>query len=203
MIHGVDHIILPPPEITKIIALLPSEFSTLELALSKTGLNTTDHPPGTLFAPSNFAFSRLGARINAFLFSPRGLPYLEALLKYHIVPERALYSDAYYHPESDETASPKGGLFHIDLPTLLKDRSLSIDVAKYFGFIEMKINSFARVSIFDGVASNGVIQVVSSVLVPPKKLGGPISDALNEVGEMSLEDFVERLDPFVAEKFEL
>lgn len=207
VIHGVDHIIVPPPEMLKIIELLPSEFSTLELALSKTGLNTTHHPPGTLFAPSNFAFSRLGARINAFLFSPRGLPYLEALLKYHMVPDNTLYSDAYYKTEADKAGSPKG-YFHVDLPTALEDRSLSIDIAKYFGIIEMKINSFARVSVFDGVASNGVIQVVSSVLVPPKKLTGlgstlPKLDFWSGSEEMSLEDFVERFEPYVAEKMDL
>lgn len=191
----------------EIIELLPSEFSTLELALTKTDMNTTEHPPGTLFAPSNFAFSKLGARINGFLFSPRGLPYLKALLKYHMVPEHTLYSDAYYHEEEGQKGSPKG-YFHVDLPTALEDHTLSIDIAKYFGIIEMKINSFTRVSVFDGVASNGVIQVVSSVLVPPKKLGGMMSrlpklDFWNGEQEMTLEDFVERFEPFVTEKIDL
>ncbi|KAL1311303.1 hypothetical protein AAFC00_001484 [Neodothiora populina] len=206
VIHGVDHIILPPPKITKILELLPSEFSTLELGLAKVGMNSTDHPPGTLFAPSNSAFSRLGPRINAFLFSPRGLPYLEALLKYHIAPKNVLYSDAFY--SGSEQATDSKGVFHVDLPTLLEDRSLSIDIAKYYGFIEMKINSFARVSVFDGVADDGVIQVVSSVLVPPKKLGGmgtrlPKLNFWDGEEDMSVEEFVDRLQPFVIEKIDL
>jgi len=41
------------------------------------------------------------------------------------------------------------------MPTLLKDRSLSVDVARYGRFIEMKLNGFARVSIQDGVAQDG------------------------------------------------
>merc|ERR1711977_622340 len=39
VIHGVDSLILPPPPAYKIIELVPSEFSTLELALVKTGLD--------------------------------------------------------------------------------------------------------------------------------------------------------------------
>lgn len=51
VIHGVDSLIIPPPNTIKIIDLLPSEFSTLELGLGKTGLlemlNTTEHAGGT------------------------------------------------------------------------------------------------------------------------------------------------------------
>jgi len=41
VIHGVDSIIVPPPRILKIVDLLPSEFSTFELALGKTGFYKT------------------------------------------------------------------------------------------------------------------------------------------------------------------
>ena len=102
-----------------IIDLLPGEFSTLELGLGKTGLipalnDTSNHVGGTLFAPSNFAFRKLGPRINAFLFSTYGQKYLKALLKYHVVANRTLYSDAYYD-KSDVAAEnriPKG-YYHV------------------------------------------------------------------------------------------
>ena len=88
VIHGVDNLLVPPPRAFKIIDLLPSEFSTFELALGKTGLldayNSTDHPSGTLFAPSNFAFQKLGPKINGFLFSEYGRKYLKALILYHV-----------------------------------------------------------------------------------------------------------------------
>lgn len=56
VIHGVDSLILPPPPSTKIIELLPGEFSTLQLALEKTGLGKHEgekhiRSGGTLFAP--------------------------------------------------------------------------------------------------------------------------------------------------------
>lgn len=117
-----------------------------------------------------------------------------------------LYSDAFYQAEDEESSASRN--FHVDLPTALEDRSLSIDIAKYFGIIEMKINSFTRVSVFDGVAENGVIQVISSVLVPPKKLGGmatrlPKWTFWSGEEDMDLEDFIERFEPFVAGKIDL
>lgn len=221
VIHGLDSILLPPPKAVDIISLLPGEFSTLELALFKTGLfetlnNTSLHIGGTLFAPSNVAFQRLGPKINAFLFSRYGEKYLKALLKYHVVANYTLYSDAFYKGSSlpsisssssspsfsninndqDEPAQPSDipkGVFHVDLPTLLDDKSLSIDVARYARFITIKINGFTNVAIADGIAADGVVHVVPNVLIPPKAPG-----MLGESAEgMELEEFVERLEPFV------
>lgn len=103
-----------------IIQFLPGEFSTLELGLTKTGLlsglnDTSTHLGGTVFAPSNFAFQKLGPKITGFLFSKYGQKYLKALLEYHIVANQTLYSDAYYKAEStevEETGIPKG-YFHV------------------------------------------------------------------------------------------
>lgn len=167
VIHGVDSIIIPPPKAITLVNLFPGEFSTLELGLTKTGLqdklNTTDHPGGTLFAPSNFAFKKLGPKINAFLFSTYGEKYLKALLEYHVVPGTTLYSDAIYQAKEEDLKAtqelPKRGHFHIDLPTLLKERNLSVDIARFAGFITMKINAFTSVAVQDGIAQDGVIQV--------------------------------------------
>lgn len=199
VIHGVDSILLPPPKILTIIDLFPTEFSTLELGLGKTGLleklNTTHHAGGTFFAASNSAFSKLGPRINAFLFSKYGEKYLKALLEYHVVPDHTLYSDAYYKAGGGEKdlESKAGGYFHVDLPTLLKDRHLSVDIARYGGFISIKINGFSSVSVQDGVAEDGVLHVVRSVLIPPKQVGGEEYAG----GELSVEELKERLEPFV------
>jgi len=210
IIHGVDSILLPPPKALEIISLLPSEFSTLLLGLEKTGLtstlNSTHHVGGTFFAPPNGAFKKLGPRINAFLFSKYGEKYLKALLKYHIVANHTLYSNAYYGPKPAQVAGAleEGAeadavpYFHFDLPTLLGDRSLAIDVARYGPFISIKVNAFVRVVIQDGIAKDGVLQIVNNVLIPPKQAGGPPADAGFWQGEeMSLEEFKGRLEPFV------
>lgn len=95
----------------------------------------------------------------------------------------------------DESDIPKGR-FHVDLPTLLEDKSLSIDVARYGGFISIKINGFASVAVQDGIAKDGVIQVVSSVLIPPKTPGA-VAESVEE--EMDLEEFKERFETFYKE----
>jgi len=210
VIHGVDSLLIPPPNVASIIDLLPGEFSTLELGLGKTGLfdkmNSTDYPHsgGTFFAPSNFAFKKLGPRINAFLFSRYGQSYLKALLKYHIVVDQTLYTDAFYDATSDDAEASRPGGYHFDLPTALKDKYLFVDVARYGPFVSVRINGFSRVTIHDGVASDGVIQVVSDVLIPPKKPSNGDDQEVFWTGEeMSVEEFQERLAPFVEENMEL
>jgi uncharacterized surface protein with fasciclin (FAS1) repeats len=205
VIHGVDSIILPPPPALKIISLLPGEFSTLQLALTKTGLGEalaqSSYTGGTLFAPTNFAFKKLGPRINAFLFSKYGEKYLKALLKYHIVANQTLYSDAFY-PAADaaskdvDSATIPKGVFHVDLPTLLTSKSLSIDVARYGALINIRINGYTDVAVADGIAKDGVIHIPRSVLIPPKAPGG----AAYMGEELSLEDFKERFGDLVDEE---
>ncbi|KAK4696937.1 hypothetical protein P7C71_g1047, partial [Lecanoromycetidae sp. Uapishka_2] len=203
VIHGVDSILVPPPKAADIIQFLPGEFSTLELGLTKTGLfkainDTSNHIGGTIFAPSNFAFQKLGPRINGFLFSKYGQKYLKALLKYHIVANQTLYSDAYYKSESvevEENGIPKG-YFHIDLKTLLDDKSLSVDVARYGRYINIKINAFSTVVIEDGIAADGVIQVVSDVLIPPKAIDRGLQPWEGE--ELDVEDLKQRLEPLMS-----
>ncbi|PNS14850.1 Periostin [Sphaceloma murrayae] len=207
VIHGLDSLLIPPPRSLKIIDLLPGEFSTLELALVKTGLlddlAKDNSKGGTLFAPSNFAFQKLGPRVNGFLFSKYGLKYLKALLQYHLVPEITLYSDAAYFPKDDEDKNvlikdvPKG-YYHFDLPTLLEDRELSVDVARYGGFISIKVNGFARVTVQDGIARDGVIHVVGDVLVPPKKFPPGMTETDEyEGGEICVEELKRRLEPYL------
>ena len=202
VIHGIDSILVPPFKVADIITSFPGEFSTLELALYKTGLfpafnDTKTHNGGTLFAPSNFAFKKLGPRVNAFLFSQYGLKYLKALIEYHGAPGVTLYSDAIYNSgkssESMDFRIPKG-VYHIDLETGLKDKHLSVDVARYGRLITIKINGFTRVAVSDGIASDGVIHVVNDVLIPPKE---PTAMPLVADDSLTIEDLKEALAPYV------
>ncbi|KAF1989219.1 FAS1 domain-containing protein, partial [Aulographum hederae CBS 113979] len=211
IIHGVDSILIPPPPTLHILNFLPTEFSTLLLGLGETGLikslNETAKAGGTFFAPSNLAFKKLGPKINGFLFSPFGRKYLKALLEYHVVLNQTLYSDAYYDAKgkivdtiSEESANEVDtegrGYFHVDLPTLLKDKSLAVDVLPFGPWITIKINGFSRVVVPDGIAADGVIQVVGNVLIPPKSPGGPGG----ATEELTVEDLKKRLEPFVEEQ---
>lgn len=174
--------------------------------------DTSAHVGGTVFAPSNFAFQKLGPKINGFLFSSYGQKYLKALLEYHVVANQTLYSDAYYAVDSVENQDIPKGTFHvstsstfwyfpilimcqIDLPTLLKDKSLNVNVARYGRIIIIRINGFSQVTIEDGIAADGVIQVVSDVLIPPKRIDRMEQHYQGE--ELTVEDLKERLEPFV------
>ncbi|KNG50253.1 fasciclin domain family protein [Stemphylium lycopersici] len=202
VVHGVSSILVPPPNVATIIDLLPGDFSTLELGLGKTGLfdkiNNTDfeHNGGTFFTPSNFAFQKLGPRANAFLFSKYGEKYLRALLEYHMVVDQTLYSDAFFDgTKGDKAADGHPPYYHYDLPTVLSDKYLAVDVACYGPFVSIRINGFSRVTVHDGVASDGVIQVVSDVLIPPKNPGG--EQIFWQGEELEVEDLKERLQPFI------
>lgn len=127
-------------------------------------------------------------------------------MRYHVVPHQILYSDAFYQDKAgdeeadkvaddiDAEAAPRR-TYHVDLPTMLKGKSLSIDSVRFAGFITMKINSFTKVAVKDGVAKDGVIHVVNSVLIPPKSPHG----ATYAGEEMSVEEFKARFDSYVEE----
>ncbi|KAI0975807.1 FAS1 domain-containing protein [Xylaria arbuscula] len=237
--HGVNNLIVPPPPAGRLISLFPSKFSTLELAAAKTGLlphhhkhhdddkdgkhgdhNDEDHKHHgfhttglTIFAPTNTAFAKLGPAANAFLFNTeKGLGYLRALLKYHIVVNETLYSDAYYGLKggaedlfgdnndegSENNGGKKNGHFHVDLPTLLGGKSLSIDIARLYGLITIRINGYNSVTVEDGVAFDGVLQIVSSVLIPPREgKSGAAAGWTDEDGEIPVEELIEILQPYV------
>lgn len=179
--------------------LLEKWLANLILGLYEVFNDTSAHNGGTLFAPSNFAFRLLGPRINAFLFSEHGLKYLRALILYHAADDITLYSDAIYRTE--ETSSfpvhniPKG-LYHIDLPTGLEGKQLSVDIARYGRLITIKINGFTRVTVSDGIAADGVIHAISNVLIPPKQPGAA---AIVADDSLSVEEFKEALAPLVDE----
>jgi Fasciclin domain len=89
------------PDPTSDILRNTPDFSSLRKGLMQTGVDvtindTSTHVGQTLFAPSNKAFEKLGSKLNRFLFSPWGTRYLKALLKYHVVANRTLFSDIYF-----------------------------------------------------------------------------------------------------------
>lgn len=204
VIHGIDSILLPPPKAVDVISAFPGKFSTLELALYKTGLfekfNDTDlHNGGTLFAPSNFAFEKLGPRLNAFLFSKYGLKFLKAIILYHVSDTATLYSDAIYINE--DAASGPGqriprGHYHVDLATGLRGKNLSVDIARLGRLVTIKINGFTQVAVSDGIVADGVIHLVPNVLIPPKKpSGAPL--VLDDT--WTVEQLTDALAPYVDE----
>lgn len=205
VIHGVDSILIPPPKVVDIIGFFPGAFSTLTLGLTKTGLlealnDTTTHTGGIFFAPGNFAFRKLGPKINAFLFSKYGTPYLKALLEYHVVANQTLYSDAFFDAATDNVEAEAPRYAHYDFPTALKEKSLAVDVTRFGPWVTIKINGFSKVTVPNGVAKDGVIHVVSNVLIPPKTKSGSAEPSFWKGEDMSVEEFKDRLEPFVKDE---
>ncbi|OTB15358.1 hypothetical protein K445DRAFT_376280 [Daldinia sp. EC12] len=107
--------------------------------------------------------------------------------------------------EKEEVGAKGAKHYHLDLPSLLGDAHLAVDITRWYGFITIKVNGRVPVSIQDGLARNGVLQVVDHILIPPhnhKKGGAPTTAAAGawdgEVdGEISVEELVERLEPYV------
>jgi uncharacterized surface protein with fasciclin (FAS1) repeats len=210
IIHGVDHFLVPPPPAFAGIQSLPSAFSQLQLGLVTTGLekglkNYTSHHGGTFFAPTNEAFRKLGPRINAFLFGPRGKNFLKALLEYHLVADATLYSDFFYpalnaSASTDEVDADTHRFHHFKLTSVL-GKPIFVDVRSVGRHTSITVNKFTRVSIADAIAKDGVVQVVSSVLLPPRKhcnhngteAGTPTNLEDSEVS-IDLADFMARFD---------
>lgn len=192
---------MPPPFVGRELSLFPNVFSTLLLAYEKTdfvkfihGLKTDGT---TVFAPSNRAWTRLGPRANAFLFNTeKGLGYLKALLKYQIVANATLYSDAFYdaHAEKEEPFQAEEER-HFDLTTLLHDLPIRVDIKRWGGWVRFWVNGFTPVVVRDGVARNGVVQVVAKVPLPPHKHHD--GEAEDDYAEVEVDDLIERLAPYV------
>ena len=186
----------------RLLTLLPQYFSTLLLAYEKTDFVKYIHDVPmvgtTVFAPSNSAWAWLGPRANAFLFNTEtGHKYLKALLKFHIVANATLYSDAFY----DKTGSGDSGEVdtlareRYSLTSLLDDKQVTVDITRFAGFASMRVNGFVKASVADAIAHNGVLHVVNRVLVPPHPHHK--ASLLDEVGDFDVEDLMERLGDYV------
>ncbi len=87
----------------------------------------------------------------------------------------------------------------MDLPTLLDGKPLGVDIGKWGPFTIIKVNGFVTVTAPDGIAKDGVLHGISNVLIPPKKL----QPNAEPEGEISVEDLIERLEPYAEARADL
>jgi len=105
--------------------------------------------PFTVFAPTNEAFAKLPHRVIRDLLKPENKAKLVELLTYHVAAGKVLSSDL----KNDEK-----------IPTLEKESvTVTIDGKT------VKINK-ATVTTADIEASNGVVHIIDTVLIPPSFL---------------------------------
>lgn len=160
VIHVIDSVLLPPAEatgsITDIAAADPN-FSTLVTALQAAGLDETLAGEGsfTVFAPTNDAFAALPeGTLEALLADPQGM--LTDILLYHVVDGEARAADVVNMSGVDT----------------LNGQAVAITVED--GVV--KLNDTATVITTDIEATNGVIHVIDSVLVPSASESSTIAD---------------------------
>jgi uncharacterized surface protein with fasciclin (FAS1) repeats len=125
-----------------------SDFSTLVAAVKAAGLVDTLSGPGpfTVFAPTNAAFAKLPKGTVENLLKPENKATLTKILTYHVVSGKVL-----------STAIKPGAVKTVEGGTVnLKLMGKSVMV------------NDAKVVKADVPASNGVIHVIDTVIMPPK-----------------------------------
>jgi len=147
VIHVIDEVILPTSENIVEVAYEAGAFGTLIAAAKAAGLADTLANGGdfTVFAPTDAAFAKLPAGTLESLLKPQNREQLAAILTYHIV-EGRVYSGAALKVRRAETL--QGGMVDIRI----KHGAAMVNDAK---LITTDID-----------ASNGVIHVIDTVLLP-------------------------------------
>ncbi|KAJ5167109.1 FAS1 domain-containing protein [Penicillium canariense] len=219
LVHIIDQVLLPRPAIYSLIAVLPPhDFDLFQTAVQQSKaaqaiLHDQSRRGGVVFIPTNQAFRKLPEDVQTFLFSDQGATSLQALLLYHIVINRTLYSNRFYDIDSppehfiqtpeatpDHTIpTPETqadsmwrvlkGTRRFSLSTCLAAQPLVVTVTRHGGLISMRVNEIANIIVQDGLSSDGVCHIVDSVLFPPPQNEG---DTNNERA-LSVEDVISRL----------
>jgi len=128
-------------------AVAAGNFTTLAKALQEAGLVETlkGAGPFTVFAPTDAAFSKVPAeKLNALLADKEAL---KKVLLYHVVSGKVMAKDVVGMKSAKTVAGASSKI-------TVKDGKVMIDKA--------------NVTKTDIMASNGVIHVIDSVLMPPK-----------------------------------
>lgn len=128
-------------------AVTAGSFTTLAAALDAAGLVDTlkGEGPFTVFAPTDEAFAKLPAGTVETLLKPENKERLIAVLTYHVVPGKVAAADVV---ELDAAKTVNGQ----DVSIAVVDGAVRIDDA--------------TVTATDIEASNGIIHVIDSVILP-------------------------------------
>ena len=128
-------------------AVANGNFKTLAAALGAAGLVTTVSGPGpfTVFAPTDAAFAKLPAGTLENLLKPENKDQLTSILTYHVVAGKVMAAD----------------VVKLSQAKTVNGKMLMVKV--HGG--NVMIND-AKVTSTDIAASNGVIHVIDSVVLP-------------------------------------
>jgi uncharacterized surface protein with fasciclin (FAS1) repeats len=128
-------------------AVAAGSFKTLAAALQAAGLVETlkSSGPFTVFAPTDEAFAKLPAGTVENLLKPENKEKLKAILTYHVVAGKVMAADV------------------VKLKTAKTVQGTTVDISTTGG--KVKVDN-ANVVKTDIAASNGVIHVIDTVIMP-------------------------------------
>ena len=164
VIHVIDSVLLPASDDIVDLAKKAGTFDTLLAAATAAGLADTlsSDGPFTVFAPTDEAFAKLPEGTVESLLAEEGLGTLKSILTYHVVEGRVYASDAL---KASRAATVNGERVAIKV----RDGRL-------------RINDSAVVA-NDLEATNGVVHVIDSVLLPPEVANAEARPAEMTTGE--------------------
>jgi uncharacterized surface protein with fasciclin (FAS1) repeats len=147
VIHVIDTVVLPTDKDIVETAAAAGSFGTLLKAATAAGLAPTlkGKGPFTVFAPTDEAFAKLPSETLASLLLPQNKEKLAGILKAHVVEGRVFADQAAKLPSATVLSGQA-------LPLAKSETGLSIGGAN---IVATDIN-----------ASNGVIHVIDSVIIP-------------------------------------
>jgi len=146
VIHVIDTVLIPSDKNIVETAVAAGKFNTLAAALKAAGLVEAleGKGPFTVFAPTDEAFAKLPKGTVESLLKPENKDKLAAILKYHVVSGRVYSTDAV---KAGKAATLQGSSV-----TITSSGGVIIDGARVIGA--------------DIDASNGVIHVIDTVIMP-------------------------------------
>jgi uncharacterized surface protein with fasciclin (FAS1) repeats len=152
VIHVIDNVILPAQKNVLEVAAEAGSFSTLAAAVKAAGLTEvlSGKGPFTVFAPTDEAFQKLPPGTVENLLKAENKDKLASILKFHVIPGAAYADQVVAMNESKKTL--QGQTFQINV----KDGKVTIGNSA----------AMAGVTGTDVEASNGVIHVIDTVLMP-------------------------------------
>ncbi len=131
------------------VAVANGSFNTLATALKAAGLIGVlkGEGPFTVFAPTDEAFAKLPEGTVESLLKPENIDQLKAVLTYHVVSGKVMAADV------------------VKLSTASTVNGADVKIAVVDGAV--KLNDGSTVVMADVNASNGVIHVIDTVILPP------------------------------------
>ncbi|MEM1126687.1 MAG: fasciclin domain-containing protein [Bacteroidota bacterium] len=126
-----------------------NDFNTLVAAVQAAGLVETlsGEGPFTVLAPTDAAFGKLPDGTVETLLQPENLDRLVAILTYHVIPAKAMAEQ----------------VVTMDAAPTVQGSDVAITITESGGVMVNGANVVAT----DVMASNGVIHVIDTVLLPP------------------------------------